>query len=369
MQITGNVLANNGNGVDSDSDGGTLSVVAATGLATTAGGAVNLLTNGNFSYTPATNYFGADSFSYTLQDGQGGSDTGLVSLTINQVAPPPPSSNVIADEDFEGGATGWNKNNTDATAPFFTEFLGRFGGTAGAQELFKTFALDGNQSQVTIDFEFYRIDTWDTEPFKIYLNDNLILTENYHHSTAKAAATGTFTGGTWERDAGIALNHYGFGSGGSAWRDGVYHYTLTLDTTATTMKLGFGATLDGTIANESWGIDNLVITSDSEHFYGTSGADVFTWLAEDVGTGIDTVHGFSTAQGDSLDVSDILSGYDLLTDLIADFVRITDNGTDSFLAVDADGGANNFVQLAVVSNVTGLTNEDALEAAGNLIGV
>ncbi|MDR4468493.1 MAG: Ig-like domain-containing protein [Nitrospira sp.] len=369
IQITGNLLSDNGNGADTDSDGGTLSVVAASGLATTAGGSVDILADGSFTYTPAANYFGADSFSYTLQDGQGGSDTGLVNLTINQVTSPPPSSNIITDEDFEGGASGWNDNQTDGTEPFFTEFLGRFWNGNGSQELFKTFALDGSQSQITIDFDFYRIDSWDNEPFNIYLNDNLVLSELYRHSTAKTAESGTFAGGTWERDAGIPIDHYGFRAGDTWMRDSVYHYTLKLDTTATTLKLGFGAQLNEVSNTESWGIDNVVITSDSEQLYGTAGADVFAWLLEDVGTGIDVVHGFNTAQGDSLDVSDILSGYDPLTDLIADFVQITDNGTDSFLAVDADGGANNFVHLATLQGVTGLTDEDALETTGNLVGV
>jgi hypothetical protein len=62
-----------------------------------------------------------------------------------------------------------------------------------------------------------------------------------------------------------------------------------------------------------------------------------------------------------------LPGYDPLTDLITDFVQITDDGTHSYLAVDADGGADNFQQVAQINNVTGLTDEATLEANGNLI--
>lgn len=60
-----------------------------------------------------------------------------------------------------------------------------------------------------------------------------------------------------------------------------------------------------------------------------------------------------------------------MTDLITDFVEITDNGQHSYLKVDADGAANgtNFVQIAHISNVTGLTDEAALEAAGRLVTV
>lgn len=50
-----------------------------------------------------------------------------------------------------------------------------------------------------------------------------------------------------------------------------------------------------------------------------------------------------------------------------DFVEITDNGTDSFVAVDTDGGADNFVQILKLESVTGLTDEAALVTNGNLI--
>ena len=84
---------------------------------------------------------------------------------------------------------------------------------------------------------------------------------------------------------------------------------------------------------------------------------------------IDDVHDFSLAEGDKLDISDVLVGYDELTDMISDFVQVTDDGTHSTLYIDVDGGADNFVQVANMFNVTGLTDEDALETSGNLITI
>ncbi len=60
-------------------------------------------------------------------------------------------------------------------------------------------------------------------------------------------------------------------------------------------------------------------------------------------------------------------GYDPLTDALTNFVEITDSGSHSLLKVDVDGGADNFVQIATLKNIIGLTDEDAIEAAGNLI--
>ena len=117
------------------------------------------------------------------------------------------------------------------------------------------------------------------------------------------------------------------------------------------------------------GNDRLTGGSNIDQLFGGSGADRFIFDTFSAFANVDKVEDFSLAQGDILDVSDILTGYDPLTDLISDFVQITDNGTHSFLAVDADGGANNFIQIAQLSNVTGLTDEAALVASGNLIGV
>jgi len=99
---------------------------------------------------------------------------------------------------------------------------------------------------------------------------------------------------------------------------------------------------------------------------GGSGSDTFTFLSASSFDNVDTITDFN-ATYDAIDISDILVGYDSLTDAISDFIQITDNGTDSALFIDADGGADNFVQIATLNNVTGLTDEDALLTSGNLI--
>lgn len=62
--------------VGSDADGDALTVTATAPAHGTFTGGV---------YTPAANYFGPDSFSYTVDDGQGGSDTATVSITVRPV--------------------------------------------------------------------------------------------------------------------------------------------------------------------------------------------------------------------------------------------------------------------------------------------
>jgi hypothetical protein len=71
------VLAN-----DSDPDNDTLTITAvgaaAHGVATISGGVV--------SYVPAADYSGADSFTYTISDGNGGTATATVNVTVNTAA-------------------------------------------------------------------------------------------------------------------------------------------------------------------------------------------------------------------------------------------------------------------------------------------
>jgi hypothetical protein len=82
---------------------------------------------------------------------------------------------------------------------------------------------------------------------------------------------------------------------------------------------------------------------------------------------IDTITDFNPAE-DTLDFSKLLTGYDPLTSAIADFVQITDSGADSIVKVDIDGAANgvNWMQVATLTDVTGLTDEQALLVAGHL---
>src|SRR5262249_4590599 len=72
-----NVLAN-----DSDADGDPLQITA-TGLA--GGGTVVLNPDNTYTYTPAPNFNGSDQFTYTIDDGHGGTAAGVVLLTVNPV--------------------------------------------------------------------------------------------------------------------------------------------------------------------------------------------------------------------------------------------------------------------------------------------
>ena len=107
--ITGNVLADNGHGADSDADGDALSVQPAT-ITTGAGGNVTLNADGSFTYTN-TGYVGADSFTYTLLDTHGGSATGTVNLTLT-ASGPAYAAQITQPINFDGSSVFSSKRGT-----------------------------------------------------------------------------------------------------------------------------------------------------------------------------------------------------------------------------------------------------------------
>ena len=136
---------------------------------------------------------------------------------------------------------------------------------------------------------------------------------------------------------------------------------------------GSDNTLDGGTANDilqgGTGSDILLGGDGLDTLTGGTEDDTFIFEATSAYNNIDVVSDFNLGQGDALDLADMLSGYDLLADALTDFVQITNAGANSNVSVDRDGmgGAFGFVQIATLTGITGLTNEDALVASGNLI--
>ncbi len=76
-------------------------------------GSVSIAPDGRYTYTPAANYNGADRFTYTVSDGQGGSNTYAVEITVTPVNDAP-----VAGPDVRGNATVGLPMAPLAVAPF-----------------------------------------------------------------------------------------------------------------------------------------------------------------------------------------------------------------------------------------------------------
>ena len=110
------VLAN-----DTDIDSPTLTAVLVTAP---AHGTVALTANGSFTYTPAANYNGADSFTYKANDGSLDSNVATVSIAIAAVNDAPVAANdsYATNEDaaLTVAAPGVLANDTDIDSPTLT---------------------------------------------------------------------------------------------------------------------------------------------------------------------------------------------------------------------------------------------------------
>ena len=115
-----NVLGN-----DSDADGDTITVTAVTqgahgSVAITGGGT-------GVSYTPAANFFGTDSFTYSISDGHGNFDTATVNITVNNVNDPPVANNdnyaTNSNTTLNVAVPGVLSNDTDIDSSTLTSVL------------------------------------------------------------------------------------------------------------------------------------------------------------------------------------------------------------------------------------------------------
>jgi hypothetical protein len=97
--ITINVLSN-----DSDVDDDTLALIS---FSPAQNGTVVINDDNTITYSPKSNYFGVDSFSYSLSDGRGGEDTATVMVNVKAVNDAPVLAHAIAEQTATEG-TGFN---------------------------------------------------------------------------------------------------------------------------------------------------------------------------------------------------------------------------------------------------------------------
>ena len=378
QDIVGNVLTDNGNGVDSDIDLDTLSVVPQS-FTTAQGGIVTLLANGDFTYAPESFFVGDDSFDYELTDGQGGSAFGTVSLTLNALAGDDAGTDgddtisqgngdgVVlggaGNDDLDGGngsdvVSGGSGNDTLNGANGNDTVLGGSGDDA----------LQGGNGGDTLDGGS---------------GDDTLDGGNGSDTIAGGEGNDIIDGdnGNDNIDGGAGDDVIDAGNGGDTVFGGAGNDTI----------VGFNGSdiVDGGSGNDTIDLGNgndVAVGGDGDDFIsggngsdtlyggdgldtliGGFGSDTFVFEAPSAFNDIDVIQDF--ANNDALDVADLLFGYDPLVDAITDYVQVTDNGTDSFLSVDSNGGADAFVQIATLQNVTGLTDEADLESNGQLITV
>jgi len=108
-------------GNDTDVDGNPLTAVLVSGPSQAASFTLN--SNGSFTYTPASNFFGTDSFTYKVNDGSVDSDAATVTITVTSVNDLPTIPDIVnqtTPESFAVGPLSMTIGDIETTAASLT---------------------------------------------------------------------------------------------------------------------------------------------------------------------------------------------------------------------------------------------------------
>jgi hypothetical protein len=124
--------------------------------------------------------------------------------------------------------------------------------------------------------------------------------------------------------------------------DGWTFTNVTLDDTVL-FSPGYGS--NNTINGD--GVDNIIFGAGgsdtlsgglgSDTLIGGQDSDTFVWASGDADGSIDTITDFSIADGEVLDLADLLSGETQTSASLDDFLTITSDGTDTTILIDDNG--------------------------------
>lgn len=227
-------------------------------------------------------------------------------------------------------------------------------------------------------------------PFTI--TTGIVAGETYHvAATFDSIGTGLFTGylngsvvGTGatatDLDAHSGDISIGVSTDGTVYHDGTtssgnYFDGLISDVAIYNSSLSAGeiiehaALVTGTVAGPAIAIDDVIYGGDGlDTLFGGQGRDSFVFESASAFNDIDLINNFNFTENDSIDISDLLTGYVSGVSDINDFVQISTSGSDTIISVDADGltGGSNYLDIARIVDVTGF-NVDTMLANENII--
>lgn len=173
-------------------------------------------------------------------------------------------ANLISGEDFENGAGGWMGGATSFLAGY-GNVLGPFGGTDGVQSVRNTFSLTGDTAFAVVEFDVMAIDSWDSEAFTIFANNEPVAVARFQHDTDGLS-------GQWvtdNPDISVSITPTtgrANVTGDPGWSDQSFRVQVTVADPGDSLDVGFGTTLDQSISDESWAIDNVTVTETNDAF-------------------------------------------------------------------------------------------------------
>jgi len=144
---------------------------------------------------------------------------------------------LAAAEDFNKGATGWT-NGTTSVCGSSKAMLGGYGKFSGG-EVSKTFRKLAAHKELRLKCNYHFIDAWEGETAYAKVDHMYVWTDSYDHNTAKA---GINVCGAPAAEAKFAVP-----------------IDVVIPHNATSVTVTFGATLDQSPFEQSWGVDDIMI--------------------------------------------------------------------------------------------------------------
>ncbi|CAH7296348.1 Polymer-forming cytoskeletal family protein [Vibrio chagasii] len=229
----------------------------------------SLVDNGDGTYTfaPNENFDGNVNVTFDVNDGTA-TVPAEATIDVQSVVDMPElsiaSDLVIATDNFESGSNGWNTGTESSQGFESGDMLGRIGGTGGDEAVSKTYDIPSDVSEVNISFSFYEIDSWDGESFQIFVGgEELTTLDNSAFRTQDGTTTLYDSEGN---EVGEVVHGVSQGEGFSGWNDQAHQINLTVPVEDGQLELGFGSTLNQSVNDESFGIDNIEISvSDADY--------------------------------------------------------------------------------------------------------
>ncbi|EKO3801171.1 tandem-95 repeat protein [Vibrio harveyi] len=339
--------------------------------------------DGTYTFAPNENFDGNVNVTFDVNDGTA-TVPAEANIDVQSVVDMPElsiaSDLVIASDNFESGSNGWNAN-TESSQGFETgDMLGRIGGTGGDEAVSKTYEIPSDVNEVNISFSFYEIDSWDGESFQIFVGGEQLTTlENSAFRTQDGTTTLYDSDGN---EVGEVVHGSSQGEGFSFWNDQAHQVNLTVPVEDGQLQLGFGSTLNQSIPDESFGIDNIEITvADADYqiigtedtpvpldidaaLTDTDGSENLAILIEDVpegsalSAGVDNGDGTWSLQPGELEGLEFIPSADFNGD-----VTLTVNATST----DVDTGTTATATQDVTIHIS--PTNDAPEVTGDITAV
>ena len=166
-------------------------------------------------------------------------------------------------DDFEDGAGFWFGGVTDGSDAAYGGLLGPYGGSGGAEIVTRTYDLMSGYDHAVIEFDLHALDSWDSEEFIMFVDGSPISSHNFDWRSDGTTGSWTTSDGNYSVfiEPSGSRSHTGYNDG---WTDQSFTVRVEVTDPGPSMSVGFGSTLNQSVHDESWAVDNVAVTSTND---------------------------------------------------------------------------------------------------------